>query len=246
MRKLIGSAVALTISATSALAADMRVAPRPASSVAAYNWTGFYVGIEGGGGWGIARQTDPVPFSSGGYKVRGGLIGATAGYNWQFNQLVVGLEGDYAWADIKGSTSSFTCGGAPPSCTSRLESLGTFRGRVGWAGLLWWNNVLPYAAGGLAWGPLHGSEGNFLANGPVGSGTTTRTGWTVGGGIEAMLTPNWTAKLEYLYVDLGRGGVFNDLFPSGLVVRENIDFRANVVRAGLNYKFDWYRPLGMR
>jgi len=61
-----------------------------------------------------------------------------------------------------------------------------------------------------------------------------------------MLTPNWTAKLEYLYVDLGRGGVFNDLFPSGLVVRENIDFRANVVRAGLNYKFDWYRPLGMR
>jgi outer membrane immunogenic protein len=95
--------------------------------------------------------------------------------------------------------------------------------------------------GGLAWVSLHGSEGDVLANGAFGSGTTTRAGWTVGGGIEAMLTPNWTAKLEYLYVDF-RGDVFNDVVPRFGVLPQSIDFRANVVRAGLNYKFDWYRP----
>ena len=95
--------------------------------------------------------------------------------------------------------------------------------------------------GGLAWGSLHSSAGDVLANGAFGSGTTTRAGWTIGGGIEAMLTPNSTAKLEYLYVDLG-GGVFNDVVPGFGIVPESIDFRANVVRAGLNYKFDWYRP----
>jgi outer membrane immunogenic protein len=155
--------------------------------------------------------------------------------------LVLGLEADEAWADIRGSTNTLICGGAPPNCSSNLRSLGTFRGRVGWAGVLWWNNVMPYVTGGLAWGSLHGSEGDVLANGAFGSGTTTRAGWTVGGGIEAMLTPNWTAKLEYLYVDF-RGDVFNDVVPGFGVVPQSIDFRANVVRAGLNYKFDWYRP----
>jgi outer membrane immunogenic protein len=95
--------------------------------------------------------------------------------------------------------------------------------------------------GGLAWVSLHGSEGDVLANGAFGSGTTTRAGWTRRGGIGAMLTPNWTAKLEYLYVDF-RGDAFNDVVPRFGVVPQSIDFRANVVRPGLNYKFDWYRP----
>jgi outer membrane immunogenic protein len=158
------------------------------------------------------------------------LVGGTVGYNWQINRLVLGLEADESWADIHGSTNTLVCGGAPPTCSSNLRSLGTFRGRVGWAGVLWWNNVMPYVTGGLAWGSLHGAEGTAFGLGAFGSGTTTRAGWTVGGGVEAMLTPNWTAKLEY-----GFG-----------VVPESIDFRANVVRAGLNYKFDWYRPFVTR
>jgi outer membrane immunogenic protein len=243
MRKFLGTAAILTVFATSAMAADLAVrAPaRYVAPVSVYNWTGFYVGIEGGGGWGFARQRDALGFNSGGYNVSGGLVGGTLGYNWQINRLVLGLEADEAWADIRGSTNTLICGGAPPNCSSNLRSLGTFRGRVGWAGVLWWNNVMPYVTGGLAWGSLHGSEGDVLANGAFGSGTTTRAGWTVGGGIEAMLTPNWTAKLEYLYVDF-RGDVFNDVVPGFGVVPQSIDFRANVVRAGLNYKFDWYRP----
>jgi outer membrane immunogenic protein len=178
-----------------------RAPARYIAPVSVYNWTGFYVGIEGGGGWGSAQQTDPLGFNAG-YEVSGGLVGGTVGYNWQINRLVLGLEADESWADIRGSTNTVICGGAPPNCSSNLRSVGTFRGRVGWAGLLWWNNVMPYVTGGLAWGSLHGSEGDILAHGAFGSGTTTRAGWTLGGGIEAMLTPNWTVKLEYLYVDL--------------------------------------------
>jgi outer membrane immunogenic protein len=245
-RKFLGTAAILTVFATSAMAADLaaRAPARYIAPVSVYNWTGFYVGIEGGGGWGSAQQTDPLGFNAG-YEVSGGLVGGTVGYNWQINRLVLGLEADESWADIRGSTNTVICGGAPPNCSSNLRSVGTFRGRVGWAGLLWWNNVMPYVTGGLAWGSLHGSEGDILAHGAFGSGTTTRAGWTLGGGIEAMLTPNWTVKLEYLYVDL-RGGVFNDVIPVFGILPENIDFRANVVRAGLNYKFDWYRPFVTR
>jgi outer membrane immunogenic protein len=246
VKKLVGSFIVATCFVTPALAADLPVRAQPQLVSPAYNWSGFYLGIEGGGGWGRARQTDPFPFSSGGYNVSGGLIGGTVGYNWQFNPWglgsnpwVVGLEADYSYSNIKGSTIGTnpffgTCGGAPPSCSSNLQSLGTFRGRIG----LPWYNLLPYVTGGLAWGSLYGSEGDVLANGPVGSGTTTRVGGTIGVGIEAMLASSWTAKLEYLYVDLGRGGVFNDNLGGGFVLTESIDFRASILRAGINYKFN--------
>jgi opacity protein-like surface antigen len=104
MRKLLGTAALLTAFATSAMAADVAVrAPaRYVAPVSVYNWTGFYVGIEGGGGWGFARQRDALGFNSGGYNVSGGLVGGTLGYNWQINRLVLGLEADEAWADIRG------------------------------------------------------------------------------------------------------------------------------------------------
>src|SRR5947209_4434645 len=125
MKQLVGSTLALTLFATSAMAADLAVrAPaRYVAPVSVYNWTGFYVGIEGGGGWGVARQTDPLGFNTG-YNVSGGLVGGTLGYNWQINRLVLGLEADEAWANIRGSTSIIgVCGGAPPNCSSNLRSL---------------------------------------------------------------------------------------------------------------------------
>jgi outer membrane immunogenic protein len=251
VKKLIGAIiVAATFGVTPALAADIFVRPQPQVFVPAYNWSGFYIGIEGGGGWGLARQTDPFPFSSGGYDVSGGLVGGTVGYNWQFsrwgyaNPWVVGLEVDYSYANIRGSTIGTNpffgnCAGGPPACSANLQSLGTFRGRVG----IPWYRLLPYVTAGLAWGSLHGQEGDILANGPVGSGTTTRAGWTIGTGIEGIFAPNWTWKLEYLYVDLGRGGGFTDNFGSGFLLTESIDFRASILRAGINYKFDWGAPL---
>ena len=104
---------------------------------AVYNWTGFYLGINGGGGWGRS-QWDGVD----GFDVSGGLIGGTIGYNWQVGQLVIGAEGDIDWSGM-GGTSTVLC---PPGCTTRNDWLATVRGRVGYA----FDRFLPYLTGGLA------------------------------------------------------------------------------------------------
>ena len=227
-------------------AADMALKARPAAAAVAplpYNWTGLYVGVQGGAGWGHAEDTDATPFDSGRFSVRGGLIGGTLGYNWQLSNVVLGLEGDGAAAWIKGSTvgtlpTSGNCGGLPPHCDSNLRALGTFRGRAGWA----IDRYPPYVTGGLAVGSLHGHEGDTLLNGAVGDGTKTVTGWTLGGGIEAMICPNWSIKAEYLHVDLGKHAVFNDAipaFPTPVIFAQNVRFTTDIFRVGVNYKFDW-------
>lgn len=241
------SALLLAAPWSAAHAADMALKARPAAATAAplpYNWTGFYVGAQGGAGWGHAEDTDATPFDSGRFAVRGGLVGGTLGYNWQLSNVVLGLEGDDAATWIKGSTVGTNptfgnCGGFPtPHCDSNLRALGTVRGRVGWA----IDRYLPYLTGGLAVGSLHGHEGDTPAGGAVGDGTKTVTGWTFGGGIEAMICPNWSIKAEYLHVDLGKHAVFNDLipaFPTPVVFAQNVRFTTDVFRVGLNYKFDW-------
>ena len=100
-----------------------------------YTWTGFYVGINGGGGWG-SSQWDAVNS----FDVSGGLIGGTVGYNWQFGQVVVGAEGDIDWSGIKGTTTVLCPGG----CETRNKWLATVRGRVGFA----FDRFLPYFTGG--------------------------------------------------------------------------------------------------
>ena len=165
--------------------------------------------------------------------MRGGFVGGTAGYNWQFGRFVFGLEGDYAWANIDGRSA--TCGTgmlSPHPCGTELQSFGTVRGRVGYvAGPtgLW----LPYLTGGLAVGQIHAWD----ALTPAG-GSAFRTGWAAGGGVEARLGPHWTIKAEYLYMDLGAARLF-DVVPG---VPETVSFRTNLVRAGLNYHFSATPP----
>jgi outer membrane immunogenic protein len=242
------SSLLIAATLTAARAADMPLKAPPLPLAPAWSWGGLYIGIEGGGGWGHAEDTDSTGFDSGRFNVSGGLIGGTIGYNWQFNQFVLGLEGDGSWADINGSTTGTvaaigTCGGAPPNCNSKLDALGTIRGRIGITGITW-NNVLPYVTGGLAVGSLNGSEGTALAAGAVGSGTTTVDGWTLGGGLEARLGGAWSVKAEYLYIDLGNHVIFNDTLPSlgGAIVGQSVRYTANIARVGLNYRFDWIAP----
>jgi outer membrane immunogenic protein len=235
------SALLMAASVHAADAADMALKAPPAPPVA-YNWTGFYLGIEGGVGWGTAEDTDATGFDSGRFAATGGLVGGTIGYNWQINKIVLGLEGDGSGAWIRGSTTGAPqfCGGAPSYCESDLQALGTFRARAGVA----IDRFLPYVTGGLAIGSLHGHEGDVLADGAVGDGTATVTGWTVGGGLEAAINPNWLAKIEYLHVDLGNAAIFNDVIPSigGAVVAQNVRYTAEILRFGLNYKFNWGGP----
>jgi outer membrane immunogenic protein len=203
------------------------------------NWTGGYGGITGGYGWGHSDQTDPgippIPHNGGGgeggdglYSVQGGLLGGTLGYNWQKGPWVYGVEGDFSWSDIKGRSE--VCGAAtvlPHPCGTNLNALGTFRSRLGYAAGANGNWLL-YGTGGVAIGNLHAWDTLTPA-----SGNVWRAGWTAGAGVETVFAPRWTAKLEYLHVDLGDAQTFN-IVPG---VQESVGFRADIVRAGINYKF---------
>jgi outer membrane immunogenic protein len=160
------------------------------------------------------------------YSVGGGLIGGTLGYNWQRGRWVFGIEGDYAWADVAGHSSA--CGSNPHPCGTSLDSLGTFRGRIGYAAGST-GSLLPYLTGGAAFGNVRGWDSLMSA-----SGTSLRTGWTAGAGIEAMITPQWTAKLEYFHADFGGSQLF-DIVPG---IPETVDLRLDSARIGLNYRFD--------
>jgi len=209
MKRFISASVAALATVTimgAANAADILrrdVMPmNPPPYYAPYNWTGFYIGINGGGGWGTADWT----FN--GFDTSGGLAGGTLGYNWQMGQGVFGLEGDFDWSNIGGST-----GCASTSCEVRNHWLSTVRGRWGYA----FDRFMPYVTGGVAFGEVATSVVGFTST------ATTKTGWTVGAGVEGSISGPWTAKVEYLYVDLGGSS--------------NSDFRAHVGRVGLNYRF---------
>jgi outer membrane immunogenic protein len=182
-----------------------------------YNWTGAYIGFNGGYGFGRSKWSSlPTAFD-----VKGGLAGGQLGYNWQFGQFVYGLEVDGDWTDLRGTANVADCG-AP--CQTRNDFLSTARGRVGIA----IDRLLPYATGGLA-------VGNIRATVPGAVGIDrTNAGWTVGGGLEYGLANNWTVKAEYLFVDLRKAGCDT---LCGLPLGSNIGLTTNIARAGLNYRF---------
>ena len=217
-------ALAVVMTMGAANAADLpRRQAMPAKApiyTAAYNWTGLYLGINGGGGWGTSEWNNAAG-TTGSFDMDGFVVGGTIGYNWQMNQLVFGLEGDLDWSNIRGSTSSGICVGG--SCETSNSWLGTARGRVGYA----FDRILPYVTGGLAVGDVK-SE-------PVGLGSSTETkvGWTLGGGVEFAIAGPWTAKVEYLYADLGKASC--DVAVCGLAT--DVDFRTSIVRGGINYRF---------
>jgi len=221
--KLLGTGVAalgLLAASISAQAADI---PRPVykgvrSVVAYYNWTGFYAGINGGYGWGMSDWDSPAIS----IKPKGWMVGGTLGYNYQIGSLVWGIEGDFDWADVSGSSA---CGAF--SCDTKNEWLGTIRGRLGYAFDRW----MPYMTGGGAYGRIKATTSNPALAGA----SKSQLGWTGGAGVEYAFQGNWSAKLEYLYVDLGS-------FDCGAactagVTTNNVSFTEHVIRAGINYKF---------
>lgn len=202
-----------------------------AEPVAVSQWGGFYVGIAAGAGWGTAEQTDTSifgPFSSGRYHTGGPVFGLSGGYNWQAGAIVVGVETDLSFAAIKGEQT--TPGICVVSCESEIQALGTVRGRLGAAFGEW----LPFITGGLAYAKLHGSEGPLAGVG--GSGSSWVAGYTVGGGAEVKLASQWSAKFEYLFVDLSNHSWTNSL-PFGVSARENLEVTAHVMRIAIHYHF---------
>jgi outer membrane immunogenic protein len=242
MKKFVVSAVLLG-AAASAQAADLpRKAPVYKAPVAqVYDWTGFYIGANAGVGFGrsatnvasVAGATNETARLGG----LGALGGGQIGYNWQYGNLlgfgnvVLGVEADIQGAGFNDDRS---CGGGGDCATfgflnhQKLDWFGTVRGRVGLAT----GPVLSYFTGGFAYGNVKTTI-NDLNSATSTTFSDTRTGWTIGSGVEAALGGNWTGKIEYLYVDLGtqRGlGVAPSDYAFGSDIREHI------FRVGVNYR----------
>ena len=216
-------------------AADFPAYKAPPPPVPVWSWTGFYAGVHLGAGWGYKDWSDPFPpvLAFGNFNRLGGAVaGGQIGFNFQVGVWVWGLEADAAWARLEGSHTCFTgIGGV--NCSSRVNSLGTYTGRLGYAV----GRTLLYAKGGGAW--VHDRYEMNLTLFGLGIPTTSssRGGWTIGGGIEHALAPNWSMKLEYNYLDFGnRTETFAAPPPLDRLV---IDQRLNVVKLGVNYLFGY-------
>jgi outer membrane immunogenic protein len=251
------AAVAVFGLASMASAADMPTkAPMYTKAPVAapvYNWTGFYVGGNIGYGWG--RSTDSatplpqpsfgeLPFSQG-LSPSGILGGGQIGYNYQTGAYVWGLEADFQGSDIKNSSTMFGLDPAFPADNNvdnqHLTWFGTVRGRVGWLPV---NPLLIYVTGGLIYGEVKTDSLTTYAPIPAstypGSASSVRTGWTVGGGVEWMFTPKWTAKLEGLYYQIdGQNYLANPLAPNPpfQVAHSFNNLNGGIIRAGVNYHF---------
>jgi len=219
MKRLTCAGLALLALTGAAWSADLAPGPyykAPPYLPPVYSWTGFYIGVNGGGGFGWSKWDTTNSFNP-----SGGVVGGTLGYNYQIGPAVLGVEGDIDWAALSGSTT----GGCPAGCTTGESWLSTVRGRLGYAA----GRFMPYVTGGGAFGNINASTPGLAG------GTATNAGWTVGAGLEFAFLPRWTVKAEYLYVDLGK---FNcGVGCSGGAAVDNVAFTTNLVRAGVNYRF---------
>ena len=226
--------------ASPALAADLPqpLPPAPQAPVAyipppppVYNWGGIYFGLNGGYSFGSSNWSSSGASGTGNFNLSGGLVGGTLGANFQSGEFVFGIEGDLDWTDIKGSVSSTTICPFGGSCTFQTENdwLGTVRGRFGYA----FDRVLVYGTAGGAFGNIKPQ----LTNALVGSSTSTEFGWTAGAGVEFALPANFTARIEYLFVDLSKGSFACTAAQCMTAVSVPVSFDASMVRVGLDYKF---------
>jgi outer membrane immunogenic protein len=236
-KSIVAAAMLLLLGGTAnALAAEL-APPSPPVPLppAAYNWTGFYIGINGGYGTGNSNWSDGSVGTTGSFPTSGFLIGGTIGANYQIGQYVFGIEGDGDWTNLKGN-SGLTCGAIstvvppPDGCQTQSQWLATVRGRVGYA----FDRILLYGTAGAAIGNIQTG-----LNPPSTFDNSVEVGWTAGAGLEFAVAQNWTAKVEYLFVDLPNGScttVGNCQGAAGSIV----SFNENIIRAGVNFKFgEW-------
>jgi len=238
---LITTATLAIVAGTPVLAADLPQAAAPPQAPAVYvptvapvyNWGGIYFGVNGGYGFGSSDWTiSPAgsPSSTGTFSATGFQVGPTLGVNFQTDAFVFGIEGDFdgSWLDGKDSSCKYFVPATPTTsnaatCETKNTWLGTLRARAGYAA----DRVLFYATAGGAYGNI---EGNTL-------GTTFQSksepGWTAGAGVEVAFADNWTARVEYLFVDLENASLAAT--PTGSTM--TVKFDANLIRLGVDYKF---------
>jgi outer membrane immunogenic protein len=253
MKRVLLTAAAVLVAGTSAFAADLTVRPMavkapPVVTAVPFNWTGCYIGVEGGYQWGrseqIARSGDLAGKTlTGGYDLSGGIAGGTVGCNYQFsNNIVIGIENDYSWTDKNGSVNELMPFNTKTIASTKEKWIDTLRGRVGYA----FDRVLVYGTGGVAF------AGTDITVNTPGFGTVTdsqsRTGWTAGVGAEwAVYTGPMgalTVKAEYLHADFGSERYINTPVnykigcTTATIVSRDVKLSDDMVRVGVNWKFN--------
>lgn len=235
--------VAVVGFASAASAADMAIkAPQPPRPVAAFDWSGFYVGAHVGGGWKsnswIEPGTNGIPAGTqtASYNATGLIGGGQAGYNYQRGWAVFGIEGEISGSGIKGEASCFPeLPAEVQTCSTNVKWMATVTGRFGVA----FDRTLVYVKGGYAWARENLANPLTLPLPPVTWQTSdNRGGGTVGIGVEYGFTPNWSAKVEYDYIDFGTHDVgFPSPAPGVVPFNENVRQKVSLVKVGINYRF---------
>jgi outer membrane immunogenic protein len=256
MQRIITTAIgliALAGVAQPAAAADLKAPPTKAPVVEAWSWTGVYVGANVGYSWGRSSSDlainnfpggAPLYATSTAFDLRGVAGGVQVGVNWQSGIWVGGFEADIQGSGQKGS-AGFACPAAACNVRGTIEQklqwFGTLRARLG---VTITPTVYAYGTGGLAYGSTS-ANGTITGAGGVSTtisndDSTTGIGWTAGVGVEALLAGNWTGRIEYLYLDLGKVSnttpLPTNVPPVALAYSSRIT--DSIVRVGLNYKFD--------
>jgi outer membrane immunogenic protein len=240
LKKLRLASAAVVLVVNPAFAADLPTRKTPPAPVVApvssFSWTGCYVGGHVGGGWGqkdLTNFSEPVlGAASPVADISGWLGGGQIGCNYQFaTNWVAGIEVADSWANIRGTSDPFFGGKAVFNAQTNWIASGT--ARLGYA----WDRWLIYARGGAAWaGDKYNVSGTFAGTPYDLQGSETRSGWTIGGGVEWAFWQNWSANLEYAYYDFGnRSLLLNSFFGESLPanVRQNVQ----TVTLGVNYHF---------
>ncbi|WP_284275889.1 outer membrane protein [Bradyrhizobium iriomotense] len=224
------SLVALSAAAP-AVAADLAARPytkAPPPMVAAiYDWSGFYIGINGGGGSAHTTWDFVGTGSEGSHNATGGTVGGQIGYRWQTGQWVFGVEGQGNWADFSGDNVSAVFPG--DRNRTKIDAFGLITGQVGYA----WNNVLAYVKGGAAVVSDKYDVFSTATGASLGSTSQTRWGGTVGAGLEVGFAPNWSVGVEYNHIFLAD----KDVTFTGLVGTDRIRQDVDMGLVRLNYKF---------
>jgi outer membrane immunogenic protein len=208
---------------------------------AAHDWTGFYLGVNGGFGTGTSDWTGDyisggvvAGSQDGSFDMSGGMVGVQAGANMQMGNFVLGIEGDVDWANISGEGDAIDPANATPSVPSAsLDWLASLRGRAGFA----IDNVLLYGTAGVAWGGGELGITNLDGAGDDVTADISASGWTAGIGAEMAVTDNMSIKAEYLYTALSMDEVSFDDVPPADSLAVNSDLNFSTVKVGLNWSF---------
>ena len=194
------------------------------------NRAGAYLGLNGGYGLGSSQWTLGL-LGTDVFNTSGFLFGGTAGFNFPISAVLVGLEGDIDWSGLSGNATNcaVNASGAAAACQTKSNLLGTARARVGYA----FDRTLIYVTGGTAFAPVQTG-----LSPPSTFDAATKFGWTAGAGVEFAFFGNWSAKAEYLFVDLATASC-STAANCGSATGSSVAFTENVVRGGFNYRFPW-------